>query len=569
MRNRIKIYFSLIVGIIFLFFLNLKGVGGQVKIDHSGQSKIDVYEWSNIIADEANKKGVTLVVDGNVIPKTECDTYINENRELMLAADSLTDIFQCSYRLYNQKKLVIEKGETRLIANVNSATVEINDVVTNLSSKIEIKEGTIYVPADILATGFSYAYVFNVVNNEASLINTKNAEKIIPTKYDYRTDGRMGMVKDQESHSTCWAFAALTALESTILPDRVRDYSEKNMTLNNGYLVSLMSGGDYSMAMSYLAAWRGPILEDSEVGYGAYDTPTDVMPDVHVQEIQLIKGKDLDAIKKAAFLYGGVETSIYMAIDANNLDSYYFNKENNAYCYMGIDRPNHEVVIIGWDDNYSKNNFNFTPEGDGAFICQNSWGENFGEKGVFYVSYYDSNIGMNNVIYTGVESNDNYDNIYQTDICGLVGHMGYESEEAYFANAYTAISDEILEAVSFYATEKNTEYEIFFVDNFENTEDFSKKYFVKRGTFTNAGYYTVKLDREIKLDAGKKYAVVVRIKSPNAVRPVAIEYVASYETSNVDISDGEGYISYKGKIWERVEETKQCNICLKMFTNNR
>ena len=37
-------------------------------------------------------------------------------------------------------------------------------------------------------------------------------------------------------------------------------------------------------------------------------------------------------------------------------------------------------------------------EGDGAFICQNSWGSSFGDNGVFYVSYYDTNVGTHNVV---------------------------------------------------------------------------------------------------------------------------------------------------------------------------
>ena len=49
---------------------------------------------------------------------------------------------------------------------------------------------------------------------------------------------------------------------------------------------------------------------------------------------------------------------------------------------------------------------------DGAFICQNSWGGGFGDNGVFYISYYDTNIGVHNVVYTGVESTKNYDNIF-------------------------------------------------------------------------------------------------------------------------------------------------------------
>ena len=86
----------------------------------------------------------------------------------------------------------------------------------------------------------------------------------------------------------------------------------------------------------------------------------------------------------------------------------------------------------------------------------NSWGTEFGDDGLFYVSYYDTNIGVHNVVYTGIEDTDNYDNIYQSDICGWVGQLGYESDTAYFSNVYTATQDEVIKAVGFYATDKNT-----------------------------------------------------------------------------------------------------------------
>ena len=54
-----------------------------------------------------------------------------------------------------------------------------------------------------------------------------------------------------------------------------------------------------------------------------------------------------------------------------------FNQETNSYCYVGSEKPNHDVAIIGWDDSYAKENFPGDLEGDGAFICQNSWGKDF------------------------------------------------------------------------------------------------------------------------------------------------------------------------------------------------
>ena len=82
----------------------------------------------------------------------------------------------------------------------------------------------------------------------------------------------------------------------------------------------------------------------------------------------------------------------------------------------------------------------------------------------------------------------------------------------------------------------------------------------------NSGYYTIDLDNPIELEAGKKFAIVMYISTPNSTRPVAVEIATDYKTQSVDISDGEGYISYTGREWQRVEEEYGCNLCLKGFT---
>ena len=66
----------------------------------------------------------------------------------------------------------------------------------------------------------------------------------------------------------------------------------------------------------------------------------------------------------------------------------------------------------------------------------------------------------------------------------------------------------------------------------------------------------------------RKYAIIVRINTPNSLRPVAVEYSHNSQTTNVDITDGEGYVSLKGASWESTEEVYQCNVCLKAYTNN-
>ncbi|MEF2837224.1 MAG: C1 family peptidase [Oscillospiraceae bacterium] len=57
---------------------------------------------------------------------------------------------------------------------------------------------------------------------------------------------------------------------------------------------------------------------------------------------------------------------------------------------------NHAVTIVGWDDNYSAENFleDKRPPADGAWIVRNSWGEDYGDGGYFYLSFYDQTISI-------------------------------------------------------------------------------------------------------------------------------------------------------------------------------
>lgn len=407
-----------------------------------------------------------------------------------------------------------------------------------------------------------------------------NTDIELPSSYDYRKEGRAPQIGNQGSLGTCWAFASLTALESTLLPDVRETFSVDHMTMHNNFLLSQDDGGEYTMSMAYLLAWQGPVLE-SQDPYGDGISPDGLAPCVHVQEIQLLPARDYKAIKAAVYTVGGVQSSLYTSMRDYQSESVYYNRDTNSYCYMGEKKPNHDSVIVGWDDNYPKENFNMELEGDGAFICTNSWGEEFGDQGYFYVSYYDSNIGVNNIVYTGVEGTDNYDHLYQSDLCGWVGQIGYGKEEAWFANTYRASGKESLKAVGFYATGGQTQYEVYVAGNLpEKSENggreaatameraLNSRVAVAKGELANSGFYTIPLEEKIELDDGEKFAIIVKIITPDSVHPVAIEYDAGDGIAKVDLSDGEGYLSHNGSVWEQVEETQSCNLCLKAYTEN-
>lgn len=426
-----------------------------------------------------------------------------------------------------------------------------------------------YVSLNDLSNLLEYNCSFSYEGNTFTTLDTSENISGLPTSYDLRDRYRISAIRNQGKYGTCWAFGALTAMESSLLPEAEYMFSVDHMSMSNSFKVTQYDGGGYTMGMAYLAAWQGPVYEKDDP-YGDGKTNSKLEAVKHVQEMRIIAAKDIAAIKEAVFKYGGVQTSLYSSLKNASSYSKYYNRDTNAYCYIGTAKPNHEVVIIGWDDNYSKDNFSIPLEGDGAFICQNSWGENFGEDGVFYVSYYDTNIGTHNVVYTRIDEVDNYDNIYQSDLCGWVGKMGYDKESMYGANVFTAEKNEMVEAAGFYATAPDTEYKVYVVDRFLNEKSFEDRVLVAEGTLEDAGYYTIDFQKEIAVKAGNKYAVVVYLKTPGATHPMAIEYDSGDKfLDNIILDDGEGYISYTGNQFINVKEKQECNLCIKAFTNDR
>ena len=391
-------------------------------------------------------------------------------------------------------------------------------------------------------------------------------EKMLPDAYDMRDYQRVSNVRDQGRYGTCWAFASLGALETTLLPMDKEEFSTDHMSMCNSYNLDLNKGGEHTMSIAYLAAWQGPVLEKDDP-YGDGMSNPNLKAVKHLEEALIINERDYEKIKSAIFRYGAIETSLYTQMEYVDSYSVYYSEENNSYYYDGEEAPNHDVVVVGWDDNYPKEMFTNTPEADGAFICKNSWGDSFGDNGYFYVSYYDKNICNKSVVYTKVGDKDNFDKIYQSDLLGWIGLMGFGKEEGFFANAYTAGVNEQLEAVSFYATDKNTEFEVYVIPEFVDQKSLADRQFVVAGTTKYAGYYTVRFPEAVKLTDNGKFAVAVKIKTPGAVHPIAIEYNADERTANFDITDGEGYISLYGESWHSAEETQNCNVCLKAFTN--
>ncbi len=559
---------SIILFMVFLFkFHILELDDAKVGEFRGGNLKSEV--WYPMIADDVNSRELTLLIDNKAYSSKTYDFYMDDNRNIMVPVTILRDAMNCSAHLYNESKLLVEKHNLNAILTIDELEALSTGEAFMLSSPLIQIDGAYYVSLSDLSQMLGYSCSFSFDNNTFTTADTSENTNALPTSYDLRTRYRISEIRNQGKYGTCWAFGALTAMESALLPEASYKFSVDHMSMSNSFKMTQYDGGEYTMGMAYLAAWQGPVYEKDDP-YGDGKTNSKLEAVKHVQEMRIIASKDIAAIKEAVFKYGGVQTSLYSSLKNASSTSKHYNRATNSYCYIGTSKPNHEVVIIGWDDNYAKENFSVPLEGDGAFICQNSWGDKFGDKGVFYVSYYDTNIGTHNVVYTRIDEADNYDNIYQSDLCGWVGKMGYDKESMYGANVFTAQKNEEVVAVSFYATAPDTEYKVYVVDKFVNEKSFENKVLVAEGTLEDAGYYTIDFEQNITIREGQKYAVVVYVYTPGATHPMAIEYDAGDKfLDNIILDDGEGYISYSGNQFINVKEKKNCNLCIKAFTKDR
>lgn len=550
------VVFTLILIIIFVsdFYIFAKD---NTTLGEFRGAEIESTVWSPLVAKDVNQNTIHMMIDNKEYTSDTLKFYMDDDRNIMVPVDMLREALNCSARIYQENELWVEKHS--LMADYMLGTD--NDFI--------LYDGKFYVSMNSLSEMLDCTCTFDTNTNTLTVVDNSEGISDVPPSYDLRTRLRVSEVRNQGNYGTCWAFAAISALESSLMPEENLLFSVDHMSMSNSFNVNQYDGGEYTMGMAYLAAWQGPVYEKDDP-YGDGATDESLSPVKHVQEIRIIDGKDYQGIKEAVFKYGGVQTSLYSNISSSKGNSKYFNKDTNAYCYMGSEKPNHDVVIIGWDDNYPKENFNVDLEGDGAFICQNSWGNEFGDDGFFYVSYYDTNIGTHNEVYTGVENTDNYDNIYQSDLCGWVGKMGYDKEDMYGANVFTATSDQNIKAASFYATASDTSYELYIVNDFKDEYSFAGRKKVAEGTLENAGYYTIKFDEEVPVTEGERYAVVLHINTPESTHPMAIEYDSgeSY-LKDVDLDDGEGYISYDGAAFINVKEKQDCNLCIKAFSDNK
>ena len=391
-------------------------------------------------------------------------------------------------------------------------------------------------------------------------------ETDFPSRYDAREEGLVSPVEDQIG-GTCWAHAAAAVMETAAAKKGIYGAGELNISeyhivwntyhgyeegvsdsRNDGekpyaYADILNRGGNYDAVARAAFNGEGPADErrygldedlDAEAFYKEEMVKTFNFTNRYDRDLAvtgtMLFDSTVEGIKTAVSTFGAAQISYYAATDDDVCypeegtrltvrEADYFNfiwgwsdeTRPCAYYFPYRIYSNHAVTVVGWDDGFSRENFNEKnrPEHDGAFLVKNSWSTDFGNDGFFWISYDDPTVGE--VIAYDVAPAEDYQLLHS--------HTGYTAEKSFSgtnqatklraaANVFTADRDELLTAVSGGQKTSGTLAVAVYGDLPENVTDPTAGTLLFEGTLQGNGSIWLPLPSPVAVPAGQRFSVV-------------------------------------------------------------
>ena len=411
----------------------------------------------------------------------------------------------------------------------------------------------------------------------------------IPAKYDSREHGLVTSVKNQDIFGACWAFSTIAASESSLIKEFPEKYNKDNADFSELHLSYfcfaqaydklkltkgdwakvreddyLNMGGNLYFASFTLARWFGIAGEKSAPYEKAYTGHSLKAEDAYLHNEAILENaywvpmKKTDKVKSLIMKYGACGISFYH-------DELYLNNETGGYYQRLRTIGNHSAAIVGWDDNYSRDNFggilglNMKPRNNGAWLVKNSYSEDIGDEGYFWVSYDDRSIYTDDAVFFDFAPVNTYYNNYQYDgTCAFATY--YFKDKIYSANVFTATDTEKISAISFFQGDAAATYKYQIYKNVKDKKNFTKSAKAVYGKYQKidieyAGYNTVKLPEEIGLSKGESFAVVILTEKKGSRAYAMCDYTGEIDaagtiTSYAHSEKGQSFMSKDGKEWK-------------------
>ena len=462
----------------------------------------------------------------------------------------------------------------------------------------------------------------------------------LDVSYDIRNEGYAPTVRNQGNAQTCWTFATMAAMESNYLKQTQSKYepfdkflgddydlselhlawfsfknpdNRKNFAyVRNGSVIQPSDGqilnhaGNPQMALAFLSRHDGPVRESDLPYEGAYPaagtSPRDYKNVIRVIGANYIDSTEFtidgydetisigkeDLLKTFLVVHGAISAGVYW-------DSSYISRPNYAYYNPFSRNGGHAITIIGWDDSYSRENFQpIQPEKDGAWLVQNSWGSSWGNNGCFWMSY--EQVLRYAMAFEVEEANPRVREYYH-DALGFTHELEFpkaEGKTIATANVFKVKGDhEKLREVGFYSTNGRYRavtlvFDLGTDNSLANFSSLADENMLENMTtldyyegMSERGYLVRPLIVPMELSKDHYFAILTALTPPETnsadFKPtIAIEAkIPNYRTANAEVNAQETYFLADGDTWQDAKyhtfrvgtnEITGFNACVKGFS---
>ncbi len=415
---------------------------------------------------------------------------------------------------------------------------------------------------DVSESGYRAYGVFDMDGNVVEASGKREGfsmyAEALPHSYDSRDFGYITSVKNQGTFGTCWAHAFVACAEAGMVKKGYEEdfdnyselhlsyfYHKRNEALGDGAddisgQHGYFGGGNGIYAARFAENYQGLAVE-SDFPYSNATSSSDFSIDESMRfksDIRLNYYGRLESAedtKRAIMEYGAVSISYYS--NGSNLSA------KNGYYQNVQTTTNHEVAVIGWDDNFSKENFkaNRRPTNDGAWLIKNSYGKGYGDDGYMWLSYEDTSVTYGCFYDFEPMGDENKVYSYNGGLANIMWGVPV-------ANVFRASEDETLISVGFESITGNVAPEMYQVLVYvSDTKPTSPQDGTLVGEMTGSimydGFNRVFLDEPVELNEGQYFSVIVQQVSSSGQNACAtIECGADFSANN-----GESYAYLNGK----------------------
>ena len=394
----------------------------------------------------------------------------------------------------------------------------------------------------------------------------------LPSRFDLRDDNCVTSIKDQNPLGSCWTFSSVAAIESSWIKKGYEnlsiDLSEENMGVCHGFENGIDDGGNDLMTTAYLTRLIGPVSEASDPYSGSrYASCPGDEPEVvaYVPIVEWLPA-DINVIKKSLYTVGAVSASIHWASNP----SAYYNFGDFTYLYNGSTAINHAVLIVGWDDDKVIRGGFQSPDVDpGAWIVKNSWGENWGDDGYFYVSYHDSKFLSTAALFNTRLELDQVDTLYMEDKLGFTSSYGFGDDIAYGLAKYEAPGQQFINKVGTYINTSGSFIDIEIYDDFSEESGLEN---LLASSYNNVAKFPGYLTFDIKALVQDDFYVKIKYFSPGYSYPIPAEAEIinngePYAVPEINPS-GRFWISSDAEEWKAIGsdiEDSEADLCIRAY----